>query len=158
LSGPDLSIRRYRREDQDAVLRLHNEALGSIPGAHAGDGPWDRDLERIEDEYFAGGGEFLVGVLSGEVVAMGALRRTGERTAEVCRMRVRPALWRRGYGQAILSALEERAFEIGCRLVHLDTTVELEAAQSLYRKNGYRETRRAVVSGREFIFFEKELV
>lgn len=150
-------IRRYREEDRTDVLRLHREALGGIAGADAGKGPWDSDLERIGETYLADGGEFLVGVIDGELVAMGALRRTGPRTAEICRMRVRPSLWRRGYGQAILSALEAGARRSGCRLVHLDTETALEAARGLYRKNGYREVARVTVMGRELIFFEKRL-
>ena len=60
LSGPALmmKIRRYRSSDHDAIWELHNVALLQI-GAHAGNGPWDGDLHRIEAEYISPGGDFF---------------------------------------------------------------------------------------------------
>jgi GNAT superfamily N-acetyltransferase len=150
-------IRRYEAGDREAVLRLHNEALHGA-GAHAGNGPWDDDLNRIETEYFKDGGEFLVGVLDDRVVAMGAIRRTSAERAEVKRMRVEPALQGRGLGQTMLARLEQRAGELGYRALHLDTTVQQTAARGLYAKNGYREVRRGELAGFECVFYEKELV
>ena len=74
LATEPLHIRRYEREDKRAVRRLHDYALNEV-GAHLGSGSWDDDLDEIENVYFESGGEFLVGVLDGEVVAMGALMR-----------------------------------------------------------------------------------
>jgi hypothetical protein len=59
-------------------------------GAHLGNGPWDDDLHEIEAAYLRSGGEFLVGVLDGKVVAMGTLRRISPGKAEIKRMRVGP--------------------------------------------------------------------
>ena len=124
-------------------------------GAHAGEGPWDNDLRRIEEVYLQAGGEFLVGVLEERLVAMGALERTSAVRARVTRMRVHPDCQRRGFGQAMLSALEKRAAELGCARLQLDTTVRQVAAQRLYGKNGYREARRGEMLGFECIFYEK---
>lgn len=68
-----LKVRRYRTADHDAVWQLHNESLLAT-GAHGGNGPWDDDLHQIEEVYLAPGGEFLVGLHQGRIVAMGALR------------------------------------------------------------------------------------
>jgi hypothetical protein len=65
-----LHIRHYEPGDKRAVRRLHDEALNEV-GAHLGAGPWDDDLDDIEGVYLESGGEFLVGELEGEVVAMG---------------------------------------------------------------------------------------
>ena len=124
-------------------------------GAHAGEGPWDDDLRRIEEVYLRAGGDFLVGVLEERLVAMGALERTSPVRARVTRMRVHPDRQRRGFGQAMLSALEKRAAELGCPQLRLDTTVRQVAAQRLYDKNGYREARRGEMLGFECIFYEK---
>ena len=70
-----MKIRRFRREDAEAVWSLHNLALHDV-GAHAGDGPWDYDLHAIEKVYLKGGGEFLVGIVDGRLIAMGALKKT----------------------------------------------------------------------------------
>lgn len=149
-----MSIRRYKASDQRDVLRLHDLALHAV-GAHAGEGPWDNDLRRIEEVYLRAGGEFLVGILEERLVAMGALEHTSAVRARVTRMRVHPDWQRHGFGQAILSALEKRATELGCSQLHLDTTVRQIAAQRLYAKNGYRESHRGEILGFECIFYEK---
>lgn len=150
-----LLIRRYQPVDQPAVWQLHDLALHSA-NAHAGDGPWDQDLHQIEDVYLQNGGEFLVGFCDGRLVAMGALKRTTAELAEVKRMRVDPAVQRRGFGQAILSALELRAVQLGYKSLRLDTTVQQKAAQGLYEKNGFVEVGRAWKGSFQCIVYEKE--
>jgi ribosomal protein S18 acetylase RimI-like enzyme len=151
-----LAIRRYEEADHDEVWVLHNRTLAES-GAHAGSGPWDDDLHEIATIYLAAGGEFLVGVLDGWLVAMGALRRTAPDRAEIKRLRVDPAFQRRGFGAAILSALERRAADLGCLTLYLDTTTIQVAAQRLYLAHGYREVGRSVVGGFDTILYEKQL-
>lgn len=155
--GPhDLRIRRYQPADRAAVRQLHEVALRAV-GAHAGRGPWDDDLDDIEGAYLRDGGEFLVGLHAGRLVAMGALRPGTDGRAELKRMRVLPELQGHGFGQAILDALERRARALGFSVLHLDTSTRQEAARGLYAKNGYREVRRAEWRGLELIFMEKRL-
>jgi GNAT superfamily N-acetyltransferase len=155
LTAEPLHVRRYEPGDIRAVRRLHDDALNEV-GAHLGSGPWDDDLDEIECVYLNQGGEFLVGVLGGEVVAMGALMRISPERAELKRMRVRPGLQGRGYGQAVLDALHHRAGELGYTRLRLDTTVQQRAAQRLYLKNGYNEAGRGVVGPFDCIFYERE--
>lgn len=151
-----LNIRRYQSTDSDTVWELHNAAM--IPtGAHLGNGPWDDDVRNIEQVYLQNGGEFLVGEFAGQVVAMGALKKTSAERAEVKRMRVAPAYQGHGFGQAMLAALEQRAKELGYTTLHLDTGVKMVAAQNLYRKNGYQEVSRGMIAHVEVIFFEKNI-
>jgi ribosomal protein S18 acetylase RimI-like enzyme len=152
-----LRIRRYKPEDREAVWRLHNETLDEV-GAHLGNGEWDDDLHGIEGAYLEAGGEFLVGVLNGRIVAMGALRRISSEEAEIKRMRVEPALQGRGHGQALLDALHSRAAELGYSTLRLDTTVHQWAARSLYEGNGYRETRRGRIGPFDCVFYERSAV
>ena len=70
---------------------------------------------------------------------------------------MQPQHQRRGFGQAILEHLEGRAGELGFRHLCLDTTAKQLAAQPLYVKNGYRETRRKQMGPFEVIVFEKDL-
>ncbi|MDE2824213.1 MAG: GNAT family N-acetyltransferase [Chloroflexota bacterium] len=151
-----MEIRRYRDSDHDAVWDLHNIALNEV-GAHAGNGPWDNDLHRIEAEYIEAGGEFYVGLIDGRIVAMGALKRLTETEAEICRMRVHPDLQRRGFGTRILSKLEERARELNFQTLTLDTTTGQVAAIRMYTKAGYVEVARGRKLGFEVIAFEKHL-
>lgn len=150
-------ICRYEPADHDAVWDLHNLALLDV-GAHGGNGPWDEDLHQIETAYLESGGEFLVGLVEGRIVAMGALRRMDEQRGEIKRMRVHPEFQRRGFGQAVLSALEVRARELGYTALVLDATPIQTAAQALYLKNGYREVSGGQAGPFEMIYFEKKLL
>jgi ribosomal protein S18 acetylase RimI-like enzyme len=150
-----LTLRRYQSSDQPAVWALHNLALAKT-GAHGGNGPWDDDLASIEGVYFRGG-EFVVGVVDGKIVAMGALRRTSAERAEVKRMRVHPDYQGRGFGQQLLTYLEQQARALGFYVLHLDTSDRQPAAQKLYAKNGYQEVGRKPWRGMTMIFYEKAL-
>jgi GNAT superfamily N-acetyltransferase len=152
-----LHIRRYEPGDKRAVRRLHDDALNEV-GAHLGPGTWDDDLDDIEGVYLESGGEFLVGILEREVVAIGALKRVSSNAAEVKRMRVRPGLQGRGYGQAILDALHRSAAGLGYTTLHLDTTVQQRVARRLYLKNGYREVGRGSVGPFDCIYYERGAV
>ena len=151
-----MEIRRYRASDHDAVWDLHNVALNEV-GAHAGNGPWDDDLHRIEAVYIDAGGEFYVGVIDGRIVAMGALNRLTDDRAEICRMRVHPDLPRRGFGTRILSKLEKRARELGFRTLTLETTAGQVAAIHMYTRAGYEEVARGRKLGFDVMTFEKRL-
>ena len=149
-------IRRYQAGDHGAVWELHNLALGNT-GALIGNGPWDDDFQHIETVYLTSGGEFLVGELDGRIVVMGALKPAGPERADVKRMRVHPDFQRRGFGQAMLNALEARARKLGFRCLALDTSTLQAAARHLYRKNGYREKGRRKIRHLDVIDYEKDL-
>lgn len=150
-----IAIRRYVPADREAVRRLHDEALNDV-GAHLGDGTWDADLNDIESVYLRDGGEFLVGVIEGRVVAMGALRLDPDGRLWVTRMRVAPRLQGRGIGQTLLDRLHRRAAELGYETLHLDTTVGQTAARRLYEKNGYTQTGRGTVGPFECLLYERK--
>ncbi|MBC6458714.1 GNAT family N-acetyltransferase [Actinomadura sp. HBU206391] len=163
----DLIIRRYRSADHEAVLALHHDGLAQV-GLRPGDGVYyDHDFPALKEIYLDNGGEFVIGRparitgrLTGQsrrVLAMGGLRRVDERTAEMVRLRVHPDVQRRGYGAAIVLALEERAIELGYRLLQGDTTDLQGPALALYERFGWRETRREVICGIVNIYGEKEL-
>ncbi len=151
-----MHIRRYTESDFESVWRLHNEALLST-GAHLGNGPWDEDLRNIEKTYIETGGEFLVGDIDGEMAAMGALKKTSEKSAEIRRMRILPAFQGRGLGREMLSVLESTALRLGFTHIHLDTSVRQTAAVALYTKHGYRVTGRGRIRDLDILYFEKYL-
>ncbi|MEK7532144.1 MAG: GNAT family N-acetyltransferase [Patescibacteria group bacterium] len=152
-----LEIRPYTPTDSEAVIHLHNVALEAA-GAHVGNGPWDSDLLNIKGVYLENNGAFLVGLLDGQIVAMGALRKISDEKGEIKRMRVLPQFQRQGFGQAILDVLEKEAVKKGYKTLCLDTTVLQVAAQKMYLKNGYAEVRRTKQGFPfETIFYEKRL-
>lgn len=150
-----LLIRRYQDDDQNQVWQLHKLALAAS-GAFVESGPWDADLHEIRRVYIESGGEFLVGVYQDQIVAMGALATSGDK-AEVKRMRVHPDHQRRGFGQAMLQQLEQRARELGYQIIVLETTLQQEPAQHFYRKNGYEEVERTAWRHFTVIHYHKEL-
>ncbi|MFI0373711.1 GNAT family N-acetyltransferase [Actinomadura sp. 1N219] len=172
----ELRLRRYGAADHAAVLALHREGLAQV-GLRPGDGVYyDHDFFRMEDIYLRNDGEFLVGELDGRIVAMGGLRRAdlvpGGRArayggyapgapaldaVEMVRLRVRPAVQRRGYGTAVVQALEQRAVEYGYRVLRADTTELQGPALALYAKFGWTETRRETIGGIVNIYIEKHL-
>ncbi|MEU0570615.1 GNAT family N-acetyltransferase [Nonomuraea sp. NPDC005983] len=152
-----LKIRRYRWSDLDTILTLHQICLAEV-GLAPGDGVYyDDDFPRIQELYLACGGDFLVGEVDSRVMAMGGLRPIDTETAEVCRLRVHPAHQRRGYGSAMLLALERRAVELGFHNVRGDTTLNQGAALLLYQRHGWREISRQQVGGLTVVYGEKRL-
>lgn len=160
------TLRQYTPADQKIVEHLHVFTIQQM-GAYLGRGPWDDDIYAIEETYLKNGGEFLIGECDGQIVAMGALKRTSAERAEIKRMRIALEYQRQGYGQRILEALEERARALGYQILHLDTSLLQVPAQKLYEKNGFREVGRDIYQQEvgnglyqpiEVILYEKSLV
>jgi GNAT superfamily N-acetyltransferase len=157
----DLEIRRYSHPAEfQAVLDLHRTGLAQV-GLRPGDGVYyESDLFEMEDRYLCAGGELLVGLRSGTIVAMGGLRRfDGDRPhiGEMVRLRVHPSVQRRGYGTALAQVLEERAADMGYRELRADTTAFQVPALEIYRRLGWRETHRRVISGIVNVYLVKPL-
>jgi len=89
------------------------------------------------DKFRSGGGVFLIGKLEGVPAACGALRAVDEHTGEVTRMFVRPEYRFKGFGRAMLAAIEEVARNRGYRKIRLLTGVSQPAAIALYESAGY---------------------
>jgi GNAT superfamily N-acetyltransferase len=102
-------------------------------------------------------GEFIVGAVNDSVVAMGALRRTCDERVELKRLRVHPDYQGKGYGRQLFLFLEQRARELGFRVIHLDTTDRQTVAYRMYINSGYTEVRRRLWQGMMLIFLEKRL-
>lgn len=150
----NLEIRRFEKNDKDAVLDLHKRALEKHDKISAGT---FNDFDDIESVYIEPGGDFVVGTIDGVIVAIGGLKKFSDKVGEIKRMRVEPVLHRRGFGQAILDRLEHRALELGFNCLELDTGADQEPAQKLYEKNGYEEYKREDVDGIPCIFYRKML-
>ena len=154
-----VEFRRFRPEDAPAVRDLHVLALRST-GAFIETNDsrrWDSDLDDVDAVYLRTGGEFLVGLIDGVIVAMGGLRLNDDGTATLKRMRVHPRLQRRGHGRELLRRLEEAARQTHVTRIVLDALPVQGAALALYSSNGYVETHRARRDGIELVFMEKSL-
>lgn len=161
----DLTIRRYEPADTDAVWDLHERALRSVGRFDPEYAHLDADLRSIPDEYLDAGGEFLVGEVDADLVAMGAVQplsavdhhETDPDTGVVRRMRVDPDVQRHGYGSQMLGRLESRAADLGFERLALDTMHDQTAAIGLYESFGYVEQRRESTPAGEMHFYAKAL-
>jgi ribosomal protein S18 acetylase RimI-like enzyme len=155
-----LTMRQYRPEDHPVVLDLHVVCMKAI-GVYIDDPTLETDLGDIAGVYLNNCGDFLVGEHDGagtlRVVAMGALRPLSAERGEIKRMRVHPSMQGRGYGRAVLLALEERARQLGYRELELETGVLQTAAIGLYTSHGFVEFKRGKVRHMDCIWFEKPL-
>jgi GNAT superfamily N-acetyltransferase len=152
-----LRIRRYASADLTTVFALHQECLAQV-GLLPGDGVYyDDDFARMEEVYLQARGEFLVGEVGGEIAAIGGLKRIDGVTAEMVRLRVRPDEQGKGYGAAVVTVLEERAAELGYRVLRADTTVKQPVALELYRSFGWCEIDRRITGETVTVYFEKSL-
>jgi len=152
----ELTIRRYRPGDKNAVWRVHERAFqeASIPFVP----DLDRDLRRVSETYLREG-DFLVGTMEEGIVAVGGFQWASERTVELKRMRVDPDHQRAGYGSTLLRALENAARERGAKRAVLHTSDRLESAVAFYHARGYRETDREPhpEADMALVYFEKRL-
>ena len=151
-----LKFVRYRPEFEAAVVELHEEAMGrfmdeSLPPHEMS------DLHSIPETYVQGGGEFLVGLLGEEVVAMGGYRRDTPTSAELKRMRIRARLHGRGFGSELLAELERIAAQDGITELTLETAQERPATLEFYRGRGYIEDGTNRYGDVETLKFKKKL-
>ena len=154
----ELAVRRYEPADRERVWEVHERALRASPLEFVENAPADEDLTSVSETYLESDGEFLVGCVEDEIVAVGGYQPRGDETVEIRRMRVHPDYRRRGYGTELLRALENRARASGFDRFVLETHERLTAAQRLYERCGYEELEREPhpVTGDEFIRYEKE--
>jgi len=106
----------------------HFEALGEF-----------NDMDDVQTNYFEAGGTFLV-VLNGEqVIGSGALRRLGDKTAELKRMWLLEQYQGYGIGYQLISQLIDFARQSEYDRIRLQTSPKQIRALGFYRKVGFYE-------------------
>ncbi|BBH23714.1 GNAT family N-acetyltransferase [Paenibacillus baekrokdamisoli] len=152
-----LNFRRYSTADHEDIWRIHLLVI-----AAAGVEPTHQhyhDIFHIHENYLDCGGDFFVGTgLNGVVLAMGGLKKLDEETAEIKRLRVHPDYQQRGFGQALLERLEERALELGFNHIYLDALTNQLGAKKMFMNNGYHHRGASVIDGFWINVYEKSLV
>ncbi|MGY8665366.1 GNAT family N-acetyltransferase [Bradyrhizobium sp. UFLA05-109] len=156
MSQGEVIFRRFEPGDADDVWHLHR-AASEDGGARGPEGAWEDDLRNISEVYIRSGGDFLTAHIGSQLVAMGGLKPVDSDVVELKRMRVDPALRRRGLGRSLLHELESRATALGFKRVVLDTTTIQVGAQKLYETAGYVRRREGILHGYAVIFYEKRL-
>lgn len=178
------AFRRYDPRDSGAVVRLHEWAMREA-GTDPDRIPGSDDVHDVQSSYLDAGGEFLVGTIGGDgwqdptaprdqlpetfdgwVVAVGGFlpneaghadERTVPGAAELHRMRVAPPCQGRGYGRALLEALERRVGAAGYERVLATTARRQERAVTLYDRAGYAVAGESTFGEYDLVHFEKEV-
>jgi ribosomal protein S18 acetylase RimI-like enzyme len=114
-------------------------------------------MDQVEESYINNKGDFLIGILDGNLICMGAYRKVDDMTAEIKRIRIMKEFQGRGFGTQILAALEKSAERKGYKQLILDTTSRQIPAQKLFIKNKYLETARRKYGEMELIYYSKML-
>jgi len=151
-----MKLVRYRPEYREAIIELHHSAIGGlVTGIDQHDE--EADLRDIEKVYFNDGGEFLVGLLEGRVIAMGGFQRVSDTSAELRRMRIQPDLQGQGYGTQLLRELERLALQSGIYTLSFETARARPLTLEFYHKHGYQETGHGFYGKVETVHFSKTL-
>jgi putative acetyltransferase len=96
----------------------------------------DLDPDLAEpDRYYAA---LWIAEQDGEVVGSVALCTVGDDALELKRMYLRPATRGRGLGRRLLTIAVDWARASGARVIKLDTSERMQAAQALYETYGFR--------------------
>ncbi len=98
----------------------------------------EQDMAKLE-VFLPPYGRLLLAIEGARVAGIACMRRIRKDIGEIKRMYVRPEFRGRGIGRALLKALIVEAQEIGYPKVQLDSSRFQEAAQSLYRSEGFHE-------------------
>lgn len=135
----ELQLRQvpYEHPDVTALTQAANDYYIQIYGGPDG-------TPFTTAEFTPPNGEFYVGYLNGEAVAMGGWRfrtpgipQVARRPAEIKRMFVRDHVRGRGFARQLLATLEASAAAAGADWMLLETGQPQIAAVALYRSSGY---------------------
>jgi ribosomal protein S18 acetylase RimI-like enzyme len=135
---PELVIREYEPADHDTLVELNRYGLAAA-GVPEDVDIYRGDLDDIAGTYQGQRGVMLVGEVDGAVVAMGGLWQIDAASCEILRMRVHAKHQGQGFARALLSALEDRARQLGYQSAVLVTGPEQHPAIDLYHSAGYEQ-------------------
>ena len=134
------AIRRVGSPDDLAIARsLFREYAESL-GSHLCFQDFEIEVATLPGAYGPPSGALLLASRDGAAAGCVALRPLEPpAVAELKRLYVRPSARRAGLGEALTEAALELARTAGYDRIRLDTLPTMAAAQSLYRRLGFRE-------------------
>jgi ribosomal protein S18 acetylase RimI-like enzyme len=121
-------IRPFQAPDTNAVISLWQACRLTSP--------WNDPAKDIERKLAVQPDLFLVGELGGRIIASAMGGYDGHR-GNVYYLGIHPDHQGRGYGAAIMSALEARFLAVGCPKVNLLVRGGNEAVEGFYARLGY---------------------
>jgi ribosomal protein S18 acetylase RimI-like enzyme len=125
----DFHIRQYSPEDQKVVIELWRKCNLTRP--------WNNPRLDIERKLKVNPELFLVGLAENRVIATAMGGYEGHRRW-VNYLAVDPEHQRKGLGQQIMKAIEDKLLAIGCPKINLQIRMDNLSAVSFYQSIGYK--------------------
>ena len=126
--GFKVKVREYDEQDKDQVLELWH-ACGLVV-------PQNDPVKDIKRKLKVDPDLFLVGYLGSDIIATVMGGYEGHR-GWINYLAVKPTQQRKGYGQIIMQAVEERIIGKGCPKINLQIRSSNEAVIQFYEALGY---------------------
>ena len=125
-----IKIRTFQETDTEAIIALWI-ACDLVK-------PWNDPHKDIQRKLAVGRDLFLVGELDGEIVACAMGGYEGHR-GWVNYLAVHPAQQKKGYGRALMTALEEKLLSAGCPKINLQIRETNLDVIRFYEAIGYKQ-------------------
>jgi ribosomal protein S18 acetylase RimI-like enzyme len=158
----DFIIRPIEKNDLEKADALFEASLMANPeGFRAKPSESNLDfMARLMGCRAKGTGDFLVGMLDRDIVAVGGLDPEGMRRTnpdgsfpELARVHVASAYQKRGYGTAIIQAVTHMAGNMGYERMQLHVTKSQKTAIRLYETMGWVKFHEEVFTGTDGKFY-----
>ena len=101
---------------------------------------FDAELANLPGDYAPPRGRLFLALPGGKPIGCVALRPLFHRDAEIKRLYVRPGHRGSGLGRALATRVIAEARALGYETLKLDTLPQMQAAQRMYEKLGFRDT------------------
>ncbi|MGB6898943.1 MAG: GNAT family N-acetyltransferase [Candidatus Acidiferrum sp.] len=147
---PDLVFRPAAREDEAALLRMMRKLAEQEPGAYFFDEPVVRDVlhkflanPALGQAWIFFDGETPVGYI---VFTFGFSFEYHGCDSFIDELYIEPQFRHKGIGRHAMQFVEEHAAEMGVNALHLEVDEGNEPAAELYRRAGYRDQSRFLMT------------
>jgi ribosomal protein S18 acetylase RimI-like enzyme len=147
---PGVIFRPASVEDEEPLLRMMRSLAEQEPGAYYFDEPVVRQVLRkflmtadLGQAWIFLDGEIPVGYI---VLTLGFSFEYHGRDAFIDELYVQPEYRRKGIGIRAMRFVEERARELGVNALHLEVDQGNEPAEELYRRTGYEDHARFLLT------------
>jgi ribosomal protein S18 acetylase RimI-like enzyme len=143
-------FRSARSEDEQSLLRMMRNLAEQEPGAYFFDEPVVREALRkflaspeLGRAWVFLDGETPIGYI---VLTLGYSFEYHGRDSFIDELYIEPQYRRQGIGRRAMQFVEERALELGVNVIHLEVDRGNDAAEGLYRRAGYRDHARFLMT------------
>lgn len=138
-------ISQLRKDEETVMVNLIRRNLDAFEEAGSVLASTFRRIEKLHETYNQEGSVYLVvrdsatgGALGGAGLGPLAGLSVSEGIGEIRELVLEPTYRRRGIGGLILTNCLEKARELGYRRLYLETTPQMEMAQKLFKRFGFR--------------------